>query len=615
VATTLFTTHTTTMSLAVLTQAYDEMRRLAIAGSGVAPGDFRLKKLIVPLAAAGEKAPVFAKVAQAAQAVVDSNEKTASAALLEMATLVNAILYTQGETGVAGEFAPLETTDLGGGRTQASARLLKPLLEALSTTGSGRLELIRDAFDRGAFADLRLVKPALQALDDPYPEIADFIADKVLPLYGKAIFDELRRQYLPKGRGGHVRRLSLMHQLDPQGTRDLVKQTLDDGSKELKVVAIECLGESDEDLAFLLEQSKAKAKDVRAAALGALTKLRAADALDRVQKSLAGADLELLVERVRASDNPELLSFVLAEANAQFDGLLKLRDKPQQGPAIARMLHLLRCLDGREDAGTEALLLKVYEKGNVLAVIKSEPSGSDINETVAYLMSHASKAARERLIANHETLSGPMLTHAFVAARRTLSPAQLFEMFSPSLLAKPDKKAKKNAGAFGRLEAIRNGLFGHHVYDWRYSGPVAFRMRRLESLPEFDPRWLDAAVEAEQLDLVAQFARPGHAATNKYLSEQYAKARNKNDSDAVLETMVRVQHPQATPAVLELLEEGAKARHPQYEAYRISRWIPQLPPEAAPQIEALLPKLPDNMVDLLMDPVLQLKNKSSAATG
>ena len=61
------------MSIAVLTQVYDEVRRLAIAGSVVARGDFRLKKLIPPLEQAGAKAPVFAKVAEAVKAVVESN--------------------------------------------------------------------------------------------------------------------------------------------------------------------------------------------------------------------------------------------------------------------------------------------------------------------------------------------------------------------------------------------------------------------------------------------------------------------------------------------------------------------------------------------------------------
>ena len=90
------------MSIPVLIQTYDEVRRLAIAGSVVAPGDFRLKKLVPPLEQAGQKAPVFAKVAEAVKRLVESNEQTSAAALLELATLVNAILYTQGETGVDG---------------------------------------------------------------------------------------------------------------------------------------------------------------------------------------------------------------------------------------------------------------------------------------------------------------------------------------------------------------------------------------------------------------------------------------------------------------------------------------------------------------------------------
>ncbi|MCI0641445.1 MAG: hypothetical protein L0Y70_20385, partial [Gemmataceae bacterium] len=80
------------MSIAVLTQVYDEMRRLAIAGSVVASGDFRLKKLIPALEQAGAKAPVFAKVADAVKAVVNSEERTSGQALLELTTLVNAIL-------------------------------------------------------------------------------------------------------------------------------------------------------------------------------------------------------------------------------------------------------------------------------------------------------------------------------------------------------------------------------------------------------------------------------------------------------------------------------------------------------------------------------------------
>src|SRR5688572_17575987 len=101
------------MSIAVLSQVYDEVRRLAIAGSNLAAGDFRLKKLVPPLEASAAKAPVFGKVAQAITAAIDAPAKDSAAALLELSTLVSAILYTQGETGVEGKLEPIESTEIG----------------------------------------------------------------------------------------------------------------------------------------------------------------------------------------------------------------------------------------------------------------------------------------------------------------------------------------------------------------------------------------------------------------------------------------------------------------------------------------------------------------------
>ncbi len=198
------------MSIAVLTNVYDEMRRLAIAGSATAAGDFRLKKLIPSLEQAGAKAPVFTRIAEAVKSLVESPEQASAPALLELCTLVTAVLYTQGETGLSGELTPLDSADLEPPASQVSASVLKPLLDALANTGSGRLEIIRDSFERGAFHDLRLVKPAMEAIDDPSPDVGDFIAREVLPLYRKAILLDLKsRLDLKSGKRGHQRRLAL----------------------------------------------------------------------------------------------------------------------------------------------------------------------------------------------------------------------------------------------------------------------------------------------------------------------------------------------------------------------------------------------------------------------
>jgi hypothetical protein len=603
------------MSIPILIQAYDEMRRLAIAGSAVAAGDFRLKKLIAPLAQAGEKAPVFAKVGQAVRAVVESNDKTASTALLELATLVNAILYTQGETGIAGEFKPLETTELGGEVTQASARILKPLLEALTSTGSGRLELIRDAFEHGTFKDLRLVKPALNAIDDPYPEIGDLIARKVLPLYGKAILPELRAKFDVKGRGGHLQRLQLMHRLDPEGTRGVVQQALSEGSKDMKVAAEECLGTTDDDLVYLLDQARAKAKDVRAAALRALTAAgtNKTEVLATLKKAIAGADLELIVARVKKSRLPEIQAYVLEQARTLTAELLKCKDKAQQGAAVMRLQQLVTCLEERSDAPAETFLLELFEKAPALAAIKSEPSGADLNEWVAHVLSHGTPKMQQRLVAAHKTLTGGMISPAVYAARAILTPAKFYEEFSPLLMGLSDKRAKKKSDAQDRAEAVQQVLTstGEHYIYRRWVGWMPPHERREDQkLKELDSRWLDAAVSAGSVDLVCAMARPGHDGCNRFLSDQLAKLKRTNEAQEVLRTMVRVQHPDAADAVIDALKAQAKETSYFYFSYWYGRMIAALPRSALPRFEELLPTLPDKMVDQLMDSVLALKNKS-----
>src|SRR5215471_11650178 len=96
------------MSLALIQESAKEVRRLAIAGSPLAVGDFRLKKLIAPLESAGAKAPVFAQVAKAISDLVNGKEADSAANLLSLSTLLNAILYTQGQTGAEGELREVE---------------------------------------------------------------------------------------------------------------------------------------------------------------------------------------------------------------------------------------------------------------------------------------------------------------------------------------------------------------------------------------------------------------------------------------------------------------------------------------------------------------------------
>jgi hypothetical protein len=589
------------MSIALLAQVYDETRRLAIAGSVVAPGDFRIKKLVVPLEQAGAKVPVFAKVADGIKAVVDATEKTSAQALLDLATLVNAILYTQGETGAPGPLEPIVTTDLGMPATQTSARVLKPLVEALSKTGSGRLELVRDAYERGAFRDLRLIQPAVAAIDDVFGELADFITAKVLPMYGKAILPALRAGFDMKGRAGHPRRLRLMHQLDPVGTRDLVKQALENGSKEVKVAAIECLGGERDDLSYLLEQATAKSQEVRQAAYRALAGFDDEAVIAVLQKAFIGKDLGLAAPSLKTSRNAKLLQFVLAGIEEALADQRKTRDKKEISAALYRLTQMLLCLEGRDDDASEALVLQIFADRDSLMKIRGDTtSGSDLNSAVVRLMAYGTPRMRAVLVDNHAMLDAHDLAQCFQAARSELPADKLFATFSPYATAKVDAKKKDRDPAYAKRSAIIDQLGQHWYALWQ-----------TDTLPPLDPRWLDLAVGLQDLNLVARLIRPGHAGANAYLSttftEQFKKAKQLHDCQEVVAAMVHAEHPEATDAVIATLEKfGDKAG---YYGYYLGNLVAGLPKSALPRLEALIPKLHERLADSLLGHMQQLRDK------
>ena len=502
---------------------------------------------------------------------------------------------------------------MGGESTQASARVLKPLLEALSSTGSGRLELIRDAIERGAFRDLRLVKPALFAIDDPYSEIGDLIVEKVLPLYGKAVLPELRAKIdIKEKTNGHQNRLKLMHKLDPEGTRDIVHNTLAEGSKEMRVVAIECLGTSDDDLPHLFEHAKAKAKDVRRAALRALTasRLAAASVLTTIKNAIAGNDIELIIERVRETPLPEIQDYVLAQAEEQFAATLKLKDAKEQAPAVDRMHYLLSCLEGRKDPAAEAFILKCFDNTKAFAAIKSEPSGGDVNEHVARILSHGTPAMQKKLVAEQANLAGPMLSSAIYAARAIMPPADFYREFAPllkGLTSKRGKKGGENERGVILADILTHGERRHYYRYVTYLG----NEEKPEKSRELDPRWLDSAIETGDEDLVCALARSGHDGVNAFLAEHLAAVKkSSHEATNLLQAMVRIGHPGVADAIIMELKRQAKEATPYfYGGYWLSRLIAELPKNAASKFEELLPTLPERMIDQLMDAVTTLKNK------
>ena len=102
------------MNLSALYELKEQLEAAAVYGTGLMTEDFRLKKAAAQMGPLAQAAPVFKKIEQAAQAAIAPECQDRPGALMDALALVNAVVYTQGTVGAAGEFLPLE----GGGCEQ-----------------------------------------------------------------------------------------------------------------------------------------------------------------------------------------------------------------------------------------------------------------------------------------------------------------------------------------------------------------------------------------------------------------------------------------------------------------------------------------------------------------
>ena len=135
--------------------------------------------------------------------------------------------------------------------------------------------------------------------------------------------------------------------------------------------------------------------------------------------------------------------------------------------------------------------------------------------------------------------------------------------------------------------------------------------RRDDSEPPLDPRWLDVAVELKNVSLVRQLGRPGHAGANKFLKDTFdevlKKSKSLDDCQEVVAGMIQAAHPDAADAFVAAFQKHN--RKATYYSYWFTRLIPELPKEALPKLEALLPNMSDAFADNLLGYIQQLRDK------
>ena len=258
------------MNLQPLYDVKERLEQAAIAGTGLLSEDFRLQRAaegLKPLAAAS---PVFGKIDTGLTGLLAAPAEERSGLLLDVLALADAVVYTQGKTGMDGELEPLPA---GAGQVQQlSYGQLNPLLTALTTTGGGRMEVVQSAWEDHPemFTDFRVLPAVVEGLGDSYGELAELNA-KILKQMGPAALSLLKEGFDPAGNKSMARRVEVVSAIEGGNASPWLREVLPGAKKDVRAAVIRALGADSGNTSLLLELAQTEKGANRDAVLKALS--------------------------------------------------------------------------------------------------------------------------------------------------------------------------------------------------------------------------------------------------------------------------------------------------------------------------------------------------------
>ncbi|MCR8630016.1 HEAT repeat domain-containing protein [Paenibacillus radicis (ex Xue et al. 2023)] len=558
------------MSIAVLYEVHQEVRRLFIAGSGVAAGDFRLSKLLPQLQKLGESAPVFRRLAEAIQQTLEANSESSSVKLLELGTLLHSILYTQGSSELSGELKRFEPSG-SLGITNVHYRKLRPLIDALTQRGPGRLEIVRQAKEEGLFHDMRTHIPAVVGLEDTYTEIADYLAEAVIPSIGAPVLPILMKQFQLNGGKADARKLLLIHRIGGIEYRELFQQAVDAGSTDVRLAAIDIWSNYAEFEGRLVELSRDKKKEVRRAALFALAKHPSDKAIDALMNALAGKDYSIALEPIQDCLDDHLTARLLVHANELFN---KVTEGTLDEQTVERLATTVHCLEGRRTETVENYLISLVSNPSF-----NRKETDAVREHAAKLLLHSERQEAYAFLRNLHTLPDQrLIAYSFEAALRDLPPATVYEDYSPQFRNKEQFAAKELLRVmYNRTQPL--------MYAWD-------RAHKETADIQWDSRWVHVFVEINEEELVCRLADEQDRKVISYLADKWKVAPQmlKPRTASILFALYKLRYKETPELLLQSLE-GAAARQIYYLDRDWLSLIRLLPAKYTERLEKFAEKL------------------------
>ena len=287
------------MNFEPLYELKNRLENVAVVGINLAKDDFRLKRAVEQLKEYSTAAKVFKQIYDMGNRLISTDDEDKCDLFLDLLALLDAVLCTQATT-YSGE-KPQEINTVAKTKDyykELHYSELSPLVYAFTREGGGRLNIIMDTIESNPeiMNDFRVKACMIHGLSDKYSEIADRMAEE-LKKQSKDIVPILKDGFDPQGKRNMVSRLEIIASLCKEEENDFYKYCIENGSKEIKEIAIGFLMYDQNNIDYILDLTKTekgKLKNKAFEALSYMTDNRAAEEWGKFLKKKPLDNIEYL---------------------------------------------------------------------------------------------------------------------------------------------------------------------------------------------------------------------------------------------------------------------------------------------------------------------------------
>ncbi|WP_336177809.1 hypothetical protein [Fusobacterium polymorphum] len=261
------------MNFEPLYELKNRLENVAVVGINLAKDDFRLKRAVEQVKEYSTVAKVFKQIYDMGSSLISTDDEDKCDLFLDLLALLDAVLCTQATTYLGDK--PQEIKTIAKNKDyykELHYSELSPLLYALTETGSGRYEIIENIIENNSklLNDFRVKNYMIHGLSDKYSEISYIITEE-LKKQGKEVIPLLKDGFDPQGKRDMVLRFDIISTLCKEEENDFYKYCIENGSKEIKEIAIEALKYSQDNIDYILDLTKTEKGRLKNKAFEALS--------------------------------------------------------------------------------------------------------------------------------------------------------------------------------------------------------------------------------------------------------------------------------------------------------------------------------------------------------